>query len=147
MGSVCSSGVFLSGRWTLTACLIVCLQQMLWLVRPSSPPLPEGNLKCRVCRKKKALLWSKAPDRSSCDEWGLGAWTSVVTISRPLRLDLLLGFWENVRNACVRVCLCEIERVFVNSNQDFTHVMEYKKMYLLLHNNPINRRLTQHLSE
>lgn len=63
--------VVLSGRLTLTGWLTVCFLQMPWLVRPSLPSYPMANLKCRICRIE-ALVWSRAPDRCNCDEWGLG---------------------------------------------------------------------------
>lgn len=91
------------------------LQQMPRLVRPSLPLPPIGNLKCRVCRKKKKNQPCCDSDRN-CDEWGLGAKTSIVTKTRDIALDLLLGFWElskkNAWNVCThmwssaRVCSC-----------------------------------------
>lgn len=59
--------------------------------------LPMGNLECRVCRIE-TLLWSSAPDASSCDEWGPGPQTSVATRMRDVALDLLLGFWYWSKN-------------------------------------------------
>ena len=102
--------VMLSGRLTLTRWLAVCLPQMPWLVRPALPSLPMGNLVFSICRKKKAPLWCRAPDRSSCDEWGLGAQTSEVTKTRNGSLDLRLGLWDQPENtwkwsACLCMCV------------------------------------------
>lgn len=74
-----------------------------------APPTGRGGKMQHL--QKKALLWSRAPDRNSCNEWGLGAQTSVVTKARNIALDILLGFcdWsKNVWHACVcvYVCLC-----------------------------------------
>lgn len=48
MGTMRSSEKETHPDWM--ACSV--LLQMLWLVRPSLPSHPEGNLKCRVCRKR-----------------------------------------------------------------------------------------------
>lgn len=91
------------------------LQQMPRLVRPSLPLPPIGNLKCRVCRKKKKKKQPCCDSDRNCDEWGLGAKTSIVTKTRDIALDLLLGFRELSKKCmkCMHAHVVQCTRVFL----------------------------------
>lgn len=67
---VCHGGWFrtmLPGRLTLTGCPSLCRCCDSCIRHLHSQPM--GSSDCRV-GKIETFLWSGAPDRSSCDEWG-----------------------------------------------------------------------------